>query len=124
MSDESDADREFWEEPADPWPDEPDEFDPFSLGPGVPEAPDPSTDEVNASAELMKSFWAAVVFANVGLLGVSLGPMLIVFRGQLDLGLSVFFIGALALLFAYRQYYGYVNRDDDTEATNDSGGGD
>jgi len=111
VSDEADADREFWEEPEDPWPDEPDEFDPHSLGPEIPSAPDPTDDDVEMPPELAKAFWAAVVFANVGLLGVSLGPMLIFFEGRVDAGLASFLIGVLGFLFAYRRYHGYMNRD-------------
>ena len=101
----------FLEEPGDAWPDEPDEFDPNSLGPEVPSAPDPASDDIDVSPELAKAFWAAVLFANVGLLGVSLGPMLIFFDGRIDAGLASFAIGVLGLVFAYRRYHGYMNRD-------------
>ena len=115
MTDEADADGgEFWEEPGDPWPDEPEEFDPHSLGPEVPAAPDPPdpTDgDVEIPAELVRSFWAAVLLANIGLLGVSLGPMLVYFEGMVDAGLAVFLIGVLALVFTYRRYHAYMNRE-------------
>ncbi|MFC6943198.1 hypothetical protein ACFQE8_25120 [Salinirubellus sp. GCM10025818] len=119
MSDEADAEeRAFWEESEDPWPDEPAEFDPQSLGPGVPEvpeapeAPDPASGDAELSGDLVKAFWAAVLFTNVGLLGVSLGPMLVLFEGRTDAGVAAFLVGALALAFAYRRYRGYVDRDD------------
>lgn len=101
----------FLEESGDAWPDEPDEFDPDSLGPEIPSPPDPTADDVDVPPELAKAFWAAVVFANVGLLGVSLGPMLIFFEGRVDAGLASFLIGVLGLVFAYRRYHGYMNRD-------------
>jgi F0F1-type ATP synthase assembly protein I len=103
------------EESGEAWPDEPEEFDPHSLGPEIPSAPeppDPTSDDVEVSPDLAKAFWAAVVFANVGLLGVSLGPMLVYFEGMTDLGLAVFLIGVLSLVFAYRRYHGYVHRDE------------
>jgi len=133
VTDEADADGpELWEEPEDPWPDEPEEFDPHSLGPEIPSAPDPATGDVEVPPDLMKAFWAAVIFANVGLLGVALGPMLVYFEGMTDLGLSVFLVGVLALVFAYRRYHGYVNREDpgtddgrhDGRDGDDAGGGD
>ena len=129
MSDEADAEeREFWEESEDPWPDEPEEFDPHSLGPGIPEAPslsDPASGDVELSADLVKAFWAAVLFTNVGLLGVALGPMLVFFEGRTDVGGAAFLIGVLALVFAYRRYRGYVDRDGTREAdARDAGGGD
>ena len=129
MSDEADAEgREFWEEPEDPWPDEPEEFDPQSLGPGIPEAPaapDPTSGDVEVSAGLVKAFWAAVVFVNIGLLGVALGPMLVLFEGRTDAGVAAFLVGILSLVFAYRRYRGYVDRNEGrgTDAR-DAGGGD
>ena len=124
MRDELDADGGgFLEESGDAWPDEPDEFDPESLGPEVPSAPDPTSDDVDVPPELAKAFWAAVIFANVGLLGVSLGPMLIFFEGRVDAGLVSFLIGVLGLVFAYRRYHGYMNRDDDGEDDRHGEGG-
>lgn len=112
------------DESGEAWPDEPDEFDPRSLGPEIPSAPDPTHDDVEVSAELAKAFWSAVLFANVGLLGVSLGPMLAYFEGRTDLGLAVFLVGVLGLAFAYRRYHGYMNRDegDDGDGDGEDGG--
>lgn len=112
------------DESGEAWPDEPDEFDPRSLGPEVPSAPDPTDDDVEVSAELAKAFWSAVLFANVGLLGVSLGPMLAYFEGRTDLGLAVFLVGVLGLAFTYRRYHGYMNRDegDDGDGDGEDGG--
>lgn len=129
MSDEADAEgREFWEEPEDPWPDEPEEFDPQSLGPGIPEAPaapDPASGDVEVSADLVKAFWAAVVFVNVGLLGVALGPMLVLFEGRTDAGVAAFLVGVLSLVFAYRRYRSYKDRNGERgTGARDAGGGD
>jgi hypothetical protein len=114
----------FLEESGDAWPDEPDEFDPHSLGPEVPSAPDPTSDDVDVPPELARAFWAAVLFANVGLLGVSLGPMLILFEGRVDAGLVSFLVGVLGLVFAYRRYRGYMNRDDADDGRDRDDGGD
>jgi hypothetical protein len=124
VRDELDADGGgFLEESGDAWPDEPDEFDPERLGPEIPSAPDPTSDDVDVPPELAKAFWAAVIFANVGLLGVSLGPMLIFFEGRIDAGLVSFLVGVLGLAFAYRRYHGYMNRDGaDDEADEDRDG--
>ena len=131
MRDELDADGGgLLEESGDAWPDEPDEFDPRSLGPEVPSPPDPTSDDVDVPPELAKAFWSAVLFANVGLLGVSLGPMLIVFDGRVEAGLASLLVGVLGLVFAYRRYHGYMNRDDREEGANgdrdgrETGGGD
>ena len=101
------------------WPDEPTEFDPDSIGPkvDVPEAP--SFDD-GVDDDLFQAFWVTVLLANFGLFAVSLGAMLVVFRGQLQLGGFVFVLGALGLLFGYRRYRNYVNdRDDEDDAEAD-----
>lgn len=112
------------DESGEAWPDEPDEFDPQSLGPEIPSAPDPTDDDVEVSAELVRAFWSAVLFANVGLLGVSLGPMLAYFEGRTNVGLAVFLIGVLGLAFSYRRYHGYMNRDEGDDAEDEGDGED
>jgi hypothetical protein len=94
---------------------EPDEFDPDSLGPSVPEAPSPPNPSgKGASSEVAGLFWVLVLVFNVALLGLALGPMLAYFEGWVDLGIQIF-LGGL-VLFAYGSYR-YVkftrNRDDD-----------
>lgn len=101
----------------DPWPDEPDdpgeveEPDPAEdIGPEVPEAsipgapniPDPSENEV--PDDLARTFWKLVMIFNVALLAVSLGPMLVFFRGQWVVGGAVFVLG---VAFFVRGYLGY-----------------
>lgn len=96
-----------FDEDDDPSPGEPEEFDPHSLGPqiDIPTAPDLSDADV--SGEVSQTFWATVIMVKIGLLATSLGLMLIGFRGQYRLGGTVFAIGVLALLFAYRHYRNY-----------------
>jgi hypothetical protein len=91
----------------DPWPDEPEEFDPDSLAPSVdvPEAPDVSETEVDD--ELFRAFWGSVVMLNVALMGVSLGAMFLYFRGNLRLGGGAMVVGVVAAVFTYRYYAGY-----------------
>lgn len=86
-----------------PWPDEPDEFDPESLGPGAPEPPTLSED-TETDDETIQAFWGAVILANVGLFAVSIGPMLAYFEGETTLGAALFVVGAVAL---GRTYYIY-----------------
>jgi hypothetical protein len=105
-----------------PWPDEPDEPNPEDRWGDaerdlvrVPEAPEvstPSASDTDVPAEVARNFWAAVVFANVGLFGVSLGAMLIGFRGQWLWGGAAVLVGALALVRTYLQYRSFVTRDD------------
>lgn len=88
---------------------EPDEFDPDSLGPQVdiPEPPDFS--EADVSTDLYRTFWIVVVMAKIGLLATSLGGMIIIFQGRLQFGGSILAVGVLALIVGYRRYRNYQN---------------
>lgn len=93
------------EESEDAWPDEPAEFDPQSLGPDIPEvAQSNGSGDATADSETLQMFYAAVLFANVGLLGISLGPMLWYFRGLTETGAGLTLVGFVALGMTYRQY--------------------
>ncbi|WP_255150558.1 DUF7322 domain-containing protein [Halorarius halobius] len=102
----------------DPWPDEPSEFDPSSLG------PDPTTtfgsegEEYEVDDETSRAFWAAVVLANVGLFGVTVGPMLWYFEGATYVGGGLFAVGAVALArtYAIQRRYSRASRDSETAA--------
>ncbi|MFC7155238.1 hypothetical protein ACFQPA_07185 [Halomarina halobia] len=102
----------FEEDEEDAWPDEPDEFDPDSLGPSVEYSAPEDLADADIPEDVFRAFWAVVVMANIGLFAASLGLMFIVFRGQLRLGGTVFAIGALALLFGYRYYRSYRSGND------------
>jgi hypothetical protein len=105
-----------------PWPDEPDEPNPEDRWgnperdlvrvPKAPEVPKQSGGGGDVPAAVAQNFWAAVVFANVGLFGVSLGAMLIGFRGDWLWGGAAVLVGALALLRTYLQYRSFVNREE------------
>ncbi|WP_411965746.1 hypothetical protein [Haloferax sp. YSMS24] len=68
--------------------------------------------------EQTRLFWGAVVLANVGIAGVSLGVMLIYFRGQTLVGLGAVLLGIGALSRVYAIYREYNttdwSADDDT----------
>lgn len=119
-----------FEEDEDAWPDEPKEFDPNSLGPDVPKAPAaPNLAERDVPKDVSNAFWAAVLFANAALLGLSLGPMLWYFEGMAQVGGGIFLIGLVALGMTYRRYYAFMNRekpdeDGTGEESEDATGGD
>ena len=95
---------------SDRWPDEPDEPDPEARW-GNPEedlvsvpsvetrAPESGSEGggVEIDAEVARLFWAAVVYANVAVAGVTIGPLLVAFRGQLTVG-GVAIVGVASLL--------------------------
>lgn len=124
---------------SDPWPDEPDEPDPEERW-GDPEndlidvpavdIPGDDADEgaaVQVDRELATTFWAVVVLVNVGVAGISIGAMVLYFRGQLLLGSGAIVVGALALVRAYYTYRGYRGDEaasDDVAASADGAGSD
>jgi len=95
-------------------PYEPDEFDPSSLGPDVPEAPEPPDGAANT--EVTALFWKLVVVFNVALLGLSVGPMLYYFEGRVDLGIRVTLAGAIAFAYGYFRYRRFVKQRDSDES--------
>lgn len=107
------------EDGADPWPDEPGEFDPNSLGPDTPESLSPGRDAEEVDEETFQAFWSAVLLANVGLFAASVGPMLAVFQGRYLLGGALFLVGAVALARTYRVYrsFGSGGEAEDEDAT-------
>lgn len=108
---------------SDPWPDEPDEFDPDSLGPDPPRPPQVGTGESDVDRETFRAFWGAVVMANVGLLLPSLGLMLWYFRGMSTWGPVLVAVGAVSLYRAYRTYRDYTSDDGAAESDVTDGGG-
>lgn len=120
---------EAGEDPDDPWPHEPDEFDPHSLGPGGdPGATDAEDagqgdDRPEVDRETFRAFWGAVVVVNVGLFLVSVGPMLVYFRGQTALGGGMALAGLGAFVHAYVIYRRYrTEGDGDPEASGSADG--
>lgn len=112
----------------DPWPDEPAEFDPHSLGPGSSGSGNGGLtggdEEYDVDDETFRSFYGAVVLANVGLFGVTVGPMLWFFRGEALIGGGLFLVGAVALVRTYRiqQQYQQRRRAETTDEDDDAGG--
>jgi hypothetical protein len=60
--------------------------------------------EVDADPELQKEFWSQVLLFNIALFCLSLGVMLVVFRGQWTLGGGLFAVGLFAFGRGYRRY--------------------
>ncbi|POG57391.1 DUF7322 domain-containing protein [Haloferax marisrubri] len=65
------------------------------------DAPEFSPD---VNPEVARLFWASVVLANVGLAGITVGPMLVYFRGDTLLGGGLFLFGAVVLVRVYSIY--------------------
>lgn len=122
--------------PTDPWPDEPKEVDPEARW-GDPERDlvknisieaepeedadaEPELSSEAVSGEVSRLFWASVVLVNVAVFALSLGPMLIVFRGQWFLGLGLIGGGAVALTRTYRLYQQFKRERDEQRTNSDA----
>ncbi|WP_435195608.1 DUF7322 domain-containing protein [Natronomonas sp. EA1] len=88
----------------DGWPDEPPEFDPGSIGPRAPTMTDYSGKANELDDETFRAFWSAVLAANYGVFGVTVGPMLVYFLGDTLRGGLLFVTGVIALGYTYYQY--------------------
>lgn len=134
--------------PSDPWPDEPDEFDPEARWGDpehdpearwgdperelvenitIPEPPEPDLSDGVDSA-VSKPFWASVILVNFAVFALSLGPMLIYFRGEWLIGLGLVAGGTFALGRTYHLYRQFKRasadsrRDDGDETAADVDG--
>lgn len=91
------------------WPDEPDEFEPDSLGPDPPDSTRSLRESLGAtedvSEDLFRAFWASVLLLNVALAALSIGAMLVYFRGDYASGAPALLIGAVAALATARYYW-------------------
>lgn len=79
--------------------------------------PDPST----VDPDIQRSFLSGVVYANVALLGVSLGLMLVGFRGDWRAGGAAIVIGVLAGVRVYQTVRAFKQRDRDGDADGPEG---
>lgn len=113
------------EDDEDPWPDEPDEFDPDSLGPETPDVEPEVASSFEAAADvdedIFRAFWGAVVFLNVGVAALSVGAMLVYFRGDWATGGPAMAIGLVAVAFVGRFYLTYLSarENEDTDGAGD-----
>jgi len=101
-------------------PNEPEEFDPESLGPETPAVDGPTEDSLEIDDDvdevLLRTFWGSVISLNVALAAVPLGLMLIYFRGNWELGGLAIAVGAVGAIATFRFYSIFrADRRDDEE---------
>lgn len=89
--------------------------------PTVRNPADDLPDATEVDSEIQSAFWGAVVYANVALLGVSLGLMLVGFRGQWRWGGAAVLVGVLAAFRTYQTYRAFRNRDPGEDVGGSSG---
>jgi hypothetical protein len=83
---------------------EPEESDPEAIGPAIPEAPDPTDEDVEVDSALLVSFWRLVVLFNVALLLTSVGLLFLIFEGALVLGGQLLVAGLLVGVYGLYRY--------------------
>ncbi|WP_435063078.1 DUF7322 domain-containing protein [Halobaculum sp. EA56] len=91
--------------------------------PSVDNPADSLPDPESVDPAVQRSFWMAVVYANVALFGVSLGLMLVGFRGQWRWGGAAAVVGVLAGVRVYQTYRAFERRREE-RADGDAGDGD
>ena len=79
----------------------------------------PESEAVEVDTETARSFWAAVVYVNVGLFVIVLGLLLAGFRGRTVVGAGLVGGGALALYRAWTVYRAFEASEEDTETDED-----
>lgn len=87
----------------DPWPEEPD--DPFSTPTDQFDLEIPSSADV--PKELWRAFWGLVAVFNVAIFALALGPLLVVFRGEVVYGGIITGIGIVSFLYGVYRYRRY-----------------
>lgn len=81
------------------------------------------TPEDGVDREVFGYFWGTVLIANVAVLALSLGPMLLFFRGQWSLGGRLVALGLVLLGWVYYRVATYEGTDDEGDADADGEGG-
>jgi hypothetical protein len=99
-------------------PFEPEEFDPAERF-GSPERdlppspPEPPTSPEEVDPDLATAWWTSVALANVALGAVSVGLLVLYFRGRIRLGGALVLVGLVAGVALARTVWAFRARDDD-----------
>ena len=123
LDDDFDFDLEPSEHEPDEWDPEAEFRDPDSDSITIPEVSTPASE---VPKEVARPFWTIVLVLNVAIFFVSLGPMLLYFRGDVEIGLSLIAAGLVLFAMAYRRYRRFQqtlsSRDEDANETTDDPG--
>lgn len=84
------------------------------------EPDEPTTEELSrdlseVDSDLLNTFAVCVLLANLGVLLISVGILLVVFRDQLQIGGGLIVVGSLTL-FRVGQYYRSYKRDHEADS--------
>ena len=118
------------EEDENAWPDEPEEFDPDSLGPDPPDSTPRQqrslVGDESTHPGLEQAFWASVLLLNVAIAAIAIGLMLVYFQSDYQTGLFTILVGFVAAIGTARYYWRvktgqYTDERDLGESTTDEG---
>lgn len=117
---------ERWGDPEERWGDPESGFGELESEPStVPESsetPDEGEATIDVDSRTSRYFWGAVALANVAVGAVSIGLMLIGFRGNWELGGGLVLIGLLAgarVYWIYREFRNDEQTDEEDAAESD-----
>lgn len=120
-----DDDRPHEPDEPDPESDLPDYEEQLTSVPEAPAAPDPTENLPDGDVPnyVREYFWRTVLAVDYAIAAVSIGPMLIYFRGDLRLGAAVTTTGVLAFVYSYYLYRAFqatAEGKDDAESESPS----
>lgn len=82
---------------------------------------DVDAEAMDVDSETATAFWAAVVYVNLGILLLAVGPTLYAIRGMPLVSAALVVVGGYALYRAYSVYRRFeAGRDDDAEVADGS----
>jgi len=80
----------------------------------------PESEAVEVDSETARSFWAAVVYVNVGLFVIVLGMLLAGFRGRTLVGAALVGLGGFSLYRSWTVYRAFTAKDDGEQDDGDT----
>lgn len=82
--------------------------------------PDDPEDLTEIDSETATAFWGAVIYVNIGILLIALGPVVYALRGRALVSAALVVAGIGVLLRAYMVYRRFDARDADEDANEDA----
>jgi hypothetical protein len=98
--------------------------DPEADAPSAPGPSDPTEnlpDPSEVDGAIQRAFWTALLWTNVALAGLTLGPAYALLAGGTEIGAAVTVVGAFAAVRVYQTVRAFQDRDEESVAAADGG---
>ena len=98
--------------------------DPEADAPSAPGPADPTEnlpDPSEVDGAIQRAFWTALLWTNVALAGLTLGPAYALLAGGTEIGAAVTVVGAFAAVRVYQTVRAFRNRDEESVTAADGG---